>query len=262
MSPLDRDHGCEPPSAYVPLGQRKGASPRHHPSPVARKGQTSAHDREHAAVRDDVLPRAEHQAVVVGFKPDVVIDRFRVPRSLEPTMPPDPSSRPRRPSTFGMVLQLSGAIAGATVVALLVVGRLPGWHAASPDRPGEQVAGATAVEPVAGEAPSARTSPQLIVATAASGAVGEAIPLAISLVDADNADTIVLNGLPAGSNITSGRPLGISAWRLSAVELGSAAIRPAPGFAGGADLTVELRRGSRTMDRRALHVDWTRSPRS
>jgi len=245
---------------YVPLGEREAAVPRH-PSRVAPKDQASGRDRAEVAVRDDVRPR-EDQAAVVGSKPDVVIDRFRVPRSLEPTMPPEPSSRPRHPSTLGMMLQLGGAIAGATVVALLVVGRLPGWQAATPDRPDEQVASATALEPVAGETPSARTSPQLIVGTAAPGAVGEAIPLAISLVNADATDTVVLNGLPAGSNITSGRPLGISGWRLLVVELGSAAIRPAPGFAGGADLTVELRRGSRIMDRRALHVDWSRSLRA
>jgi len=262
-TPSDRGHGQERTSAYVPLGERKAASLQRHHSRVSPEDQASGRDREPVAVRDDVRPR-EDQTAVVGVKPDVVIDRFRVPRSLEPTMPPEPSSRPRRPSTLGMVLQLGGAIAGATVVALLVVGRLPGWHAATSDRLGEQVAGATALEPVAGEAPapSARTSPQLIVGTAAPGAVGDAIPLAISLVNPDNADTIVLNGLPAGSSITSGRPLGISGWRLLAVELGNAAIRPAPGFAGGVDLTVDLRRGNRTIDHRALHVDWTRSPRA
>jgi len=166
-----------------------------------------------------------------------------------------------------MLIRLGGAIAGATVVALLVVGRLPAWNAATPDRLGEQATGAvgeTALEQVAGEAPapSARTTPQLLVGPAAPGVVGDAIPLAISLVNADNTDIVVLNGLPAGSNMTSGRPMGISAWRLFAFELGNAAIRPAQGFLGGADLTVELRRGNRTVDHRTLHLEWTRSPRA
>jgi hypothetical protein len=264
--PLDRGQGHERPSAHVPIGERKAPSPRRHSSRPVAKDQAAARDREPSAVREDIRPSEDH-AAVAGIKPGVVIDRFRVPRSLEPTMPPEPSSEPRRPSTLGMLIRLGGAIAGATVVALLVVGRLPAWNAATPDRLGEQATGAvgeTALEQVAGEAPapSARTTPQLLVGPAAPGVVGDAIPLAISLVNADNTDIVVLNGLPAGSNMTSGRPMGISAWRLFAFELGNAAIRPAQGFLGGADLTVELRRGNRTVDHRTLHLEWTRSPRA
>jgi hypothetical protein len=45
-------------------------------------------------------------------------------------------------------------------------------------------------------------------------------------------------------------------WRLFAHELANAAIRPAPGFIGGADITVELRRAGVTIDQRSLHVEW------
>jgi len=226
---------------------------------------------EPTAAPADSNPRrhasTDNRAAVEGIKRDVVIDRFRVPRSLEPTMLPEPSPASRSSSTFGMLIGLGGAIAGVTVVALLVVGELPGRPAAPANRPAEQAAGSVGVgtlQPAAQEAPaaSARTSPQLVIRARAPAAVGDVIPLDIALVNAENADAVVLYGLPAGSNITSGRPLGLNGWRLLAFDLGNAAVRPPAGFVGGADVTVELRRGNRTIERRALHLEWTRSPTS
>lgn len=195
----------------------------------------------------------DQDAVVGDAKRDLVIERFRIPRSLEPNMLPEPLG----PSTIGVLFRLGGAVAAATVAALLVVGKLQGWNAATPDRLGEASPGSTAAEPVAAQSPSARTLPRLVIGTAAPGAVDDLIPLGISLANADNGDSVVLSGLPAGSNITSGRPSGTSGWSLFAFELGNAAIRPALGFVGGADVRVELRRGDRTIDSRALHLEWT-----
>jgi hypothetical protein len=248
-TPLDRGYGHEPPSAYAPKGERKGSSPRRQVSRLAIKDQTG--DRERYAQAD--AGPSENQAAVEDPKRDVVIDRFRVPRSLEPTMLPEP----RGSSTLGTLVWLGAAIAAATVVALVVVGKLPGWNAATT----EQAAGSpTESGPVEAPGPSARTSPRLAIDAAASGAVDDLIPLGISLTNADNGDAVVLNGLPAGSNITSGRPSGPSGWLMFAFELGNAAIRPPLGFVGGADVTVELRRGDRTVDNRTLHLEWTGAP--
>jgi hypothetical protein len=103
-------------------------------------------------------------------------------------------------------------------------------------------------------------SPQLLIGAAAPAAVDDVIPLGISLVNAGNGDAVVLDGIPAGSNITNGRPSGANGWLLLGYELGNAAIRPAQGFVGGADLVAELRHGNLTVDRRPLHFEWNVAP--
>jgi hypothetical protein len=90
--------------------------------------------------------------------------------------------------------------------------------------------------------------------------VDDLIPLAISLANAASGDAILLSGLPDGSNITGGRPIGSNGWHLYAYEIDGAAIRPAPGFVGDADITVELQRRQQVVDRRPLHLEWTGAP--
>jgi hypothetical protein len=177
---------------------------------------------------------------------EVVIDRFRIPRSLEPTMLPDPSSK--RPSGLGMLFRLGAAIALAVTIAWLVAGRLPGVNL-RPDRLSDTTSG-----------PIADGTSQLVIATPAPAAVDDLIPLGISLANAANGDAIVLSGLPDGSNITGGRPVGSNGWHLYAYEIDGAAIRPAPGFVGDADVTVELHHRQQVVDRRPLHLEWTGAP--
>jgi hypothetical protein len=241
-TPLDRDYGYESPLAYAPKRERKGSSPQRHVSRLATKDQTDAGERERPSMRNDAEPREDSE--------DVVIERYRIPRSLEPTMFPEP----RTSSTLGTLVRVGGAIAAASIVALLVVGWLPGWKTSTP-------AGLADVRTTA-SGPAA-SSPRLVIGAAAPAAVDDVVPLGISLANAGVGDTVVLNGLPAGSNITSGRPSGASGWYLVAFELGNAAIRPAQGFVGGVDITVALRRGDRTLDSRLLHLEWTAaSPRA
>jgi hypothetical protein len=177
---------------------------------------------------------------------EVVIDRFRIPRSLEPTMLPDPSSK--RPSGLGMLFRLGAAIALAITIAWLVAGRLPGLNLL-PDRLSDTTSG-----------PIADGTSQLVIATPAPAAVDDLIPLGISLANAANGDAIVLSGLPDGSNITGGRPVGSNGWHLYAYEIDGVAIRPAPGFVGDADITVELQHRQQVVDRRPLHLEWTGAP--
>jgi hypothetical protein len=94
------------------------------------------------------LQREDHAAVDDGAQ-DVVVDRFCVPRSVEPDVLPEPPGS----FTFGRLVRLGGAIAAAAVVALLVVSKLPGRNAATPNA--DEALGTTATEPVAGQAPSA-----------------------------------------------------------------------------------------------------------
>jgi hypothetical protein len=153
---------------------------------------------------------------------------------------------------------LGTALANVMIAVSLGLGSLPHWSSATPDRLAEEAAGSIGTpgsEPIT-ESP-ARTLAQLVIDKAAPGAGDEAIPLGISLMNAADDDVVILSDLPPGSSITSGRPSATGEWLLSARELANAAIRPAHSFVGGTDATVELRRADRTIDRQALHLEWT-----
>jgi hypothetical protein len=159
----------------------------------------------------------------------------------------------------GMMRNNFGSAFANNMIALsLVVGSLAHLNAATPDDLTEEGPGSigTSVAELIAE-PSARTLAQLVIDKAAPCAVDDPIPLGIYLINAAADDVVVLSGLPPGSNITNGRPSATGEWRLSARELADAAIRPAQGFVGGADATVELRRADQTIDRQALHLEWT-----
>lgn len=98
---------------------------------------------------------------------------------------------------------------------------------------------------------------RLAILRAPSGRVDNAIPLGVSLAGASGSASLLISGLPAGSTISTGRPLGAGNWRLPASELSNAAIFPPRGFVGAIDLTVELRLADDTVaDRQLLRLTW------
>jgi hypothetical protein len=126
-----------------------------------------------------------------------------------------------------------------------------------PDRRAEDVSdpmGVTGSERITPQA--ARTAAHLVIAEARPHQVDDLTPLGVSLANADDADAVVLSGLPSGWSLTKGRPSAVGRWHLFADELANAAIRPVPRFVGGADVSLELRRAGLTIDRRALHFEW------
>jgi hypothetical protein len=185
--------------------------------------------------------------------------RTEPPRALallERTTPNLPFA-PRSSSALKSLAWVGAAMANASIAAFLVLGSLLRSDTALPYR----LAGeASSYDDVTARAlitvKSMTTMPQLVIAEARPGEVDDLIPLGVSLINADAADTVILSGLSSGSNITNGRPWSAGGWHLFAHELANAAIRPAPGFIGRADITVELRRAGLTIDRRSLHVEW------
>jgi len=102
---------------------------------------------------------------------------------------------------------------------------------------------------------------RLAILPAPSGRVNDAVPLGVWLAGADESASLLISGLPAGSTISTGRPLGAGNWRLPASELSNAAIRPPRGFVGAIDLTVELRLADDTVaDRQSLRLTWVGTP--
>jgi hypothetical protein len=105
------------------------------------------------------------------------------------------------------------------------------------------------------------TPVRLVVGKPAPGAADNPIPIGISLINAAADDVVVLSGLPSGSTMTNGSPAATGGWQLAARELADAAVRPAQGFVGGADITVELRHADQSItDRQELHLEWAGPP--
>src|SRR3954468_18585403 len=73
---------------------------------------------------------------------------------------------------------------------------------------------------------------RLAILRAPSGSSDDAIPLGVSLAGANGRASLLISGLPAGSTISSGRPMEAGNWRLPASELSNAAIHPPRGFVG------------------------------
>jgi len=144
------------------------------------------------------------------------------------------------------------AAASAIIAAFLMVGSI----SVEPLTEEVPVSVAPTASEQTAETPDA-TPVQLVVGKPAPAAADSPIPISISLVNPAVDDVVLLSGLPAGSTVTKGRPSATGGWHLLAGELADAVIRPAPGFAGGADITVELRRADqRIVDRQELHLEW------
>jgi hypothetical protein len=101
------------------------------------------------------------------------------------------------------------------------------------------------------------TPVRLLVGKPAPGAADNPIPTSISLINASADDVVFLSGLPPGSSMAIGRPSATGGWQqLLARELAETAVRPAQGFVGGADITVERRHVQSIIDRGELHFEW------
>jgi hypothetical protein len=147
------------------------------------------------------------------------------------------------------------------MATFLVVASLLHGNADLPDRRAENVSDPMGVTVTERSAPHpARTAAHLVIADARPHQVDDLTPLGVSLANADDADAVVLSGLPSGWSLTNGRRSAAGGWHLFADELANAAIRPLPRFVGGADVTLELRRAGLTIDRRALHFEWIGGP--
>jgi hypothetical protein len=237
-APLDRMASVDEPSPYAPKWIRDAAAK-----------QNTATDFD--SIEDHVGARSDASTSDDG----VMIERFRLPRSLEPTVVPDPF--PASSSVAGILGRLTVAVAIAGGIALVVVAQP--WTNGTP-KPGEEVTaflprfvGLTSLS----EKPANRLAPRLVAGQAAPRRAGESLPFGVSIRGSGEGASLVIRGLANGATLSPGRAAGESGWRLSFAELESAMIRPPQGFVGAMDLVVELRLADDTLsDRRSLRFEW------
>jgi TPR repeat protein len=108
------------------------------------------------------------------------------------------------------------------------------------------------------EPTSRAASPQLTVEAVQPVPADEPARLTISAAEAGANAAVVIGGLASGSALSSGTRAGPNTWRLTAEELGGAAITPPRGFVGAMDVTLELHLADNTVvDRKDLHLEWS-----
>ena len=136
-SPLDRDFGPDEPSPYAPKWVRDAADARRdktaEPPGIAPKSpenpdQDGDDFQRSAAKSPEKLDRENFRrsgANSAASNEPVLVDRYRLPPSLEPTLMPEPWPVSRTRSALGLLMRFAIAAAIAAVVALVVVGKFP-----------------------------------------------------------------------------------------------------------------------------------------
>jgi hypothetical protein len=125
-SPTDRNYEPGDPSPYAPRWVRNVPQQRRAqvPPPLAADADDAHHEDRIGS--DQAPPLAT--AAPVAHDDDFLVDEFRVPRSLDPGIVPDPWAergvRLRRYRVLGMLGRLALAGSAAAIVAVLVVGKL------------------------------------------------------------------------------------------------------------------------------------------
>jgi hypothetical protein len=254
-SPLDRKFNPDEPSPYAPKWVRDAA-------------QSERRTTEPAVIEDaEAAEEFRRSAMPLGPDEGVVIERYRVPRSLEPTTVATPASLsvPKR-STVGALVRFGGAAAIAAGIALTVVGKWPfSWlmandHSDQTPAFGSRFAGQPATPNGSTSTPAEQpklAAPQLVVGHAAPRGQGEAAPLGVGLSTASSGAMVVIDGLQAGSTLNVGRSAGSGGWRVMASDLPNALIRPPQGFAGAMELTMALRLADDSVaDRKTVRLEW------
>lgn len=247
-SPADRSFGPDEPGFYAPKWVRERGT---------HAGETMASEAEPYSA--EIVPLAPER------KDDgrLVIDRVRVPRSLEPGAIPEPVQSVRLRSPLALWGRLGAAFVVAATVALAVVGKipLPGWteSAEPPSAAGTMPFSSRFAGQATAPADSAAPA-KLTLHDRAATTVGDAARLGVS-VSGGRDNAIVIAGLPAGATLSAGYPYGAGGWRLPASDVEEALVYPPRGFTGMMDLGVELRRPDDSLsERRTARIEWKTKP--
>ena len=232
----------------TPLDRELGSDD---PSPFARKWWRNT-DTE-----DSELCR--RSAAVSSTADDgVYIDQRHEPCALEPTLLLEAQPVPQRRFKF-MFVRFSLAI--VFVASLFVANKFlsAGTVAFANDRDNETGSFETRFSEQdfhIAERPRP-PPPELSVNQEGPRNRGEAFPLAVTVVGSVVGASVVVDGLAAGSTLTVGGSLGANGWRLAAVDLPNALVRPPIGFAGPMDIVLELRLADDTVvDRKSARLEW------
>jgi hypothetical protein len=243
ISPLDQELGAGEPSLYAPKSVRHAAHAEGHGT--APKSQEAVEDG------DAQRSTAESSAPDGGL----VIDHYRLPRSLDPTVMPESCPVPPARFSIGVLARFAIAIAMIAMLALFVVGKFPTpWTVSAKESKEDAPSGQNARTL---EQPKPPPFPQLSLGQGTPRRSSEAFPLGASLTSAAEGASVVIEGLADGSTVTTGQFLGTHRWRIPASDLREALVQPPRGYVGAMDIVLELRLADdKLLDRKPLRLEW------
>lgn len=129
-SPLDREFGADEPSPYAPKWVREAIEGRRGGNPERSPPAATEEEPKLPGILDTEPLRST--AIRVGGAKDapaasesVIIDRYRLPPSLEPTVMAEPWAVPGARSGLGLTIRFSIAAGIAALLAVFIVGKFP-----------------------------------------------------------------------------------------------------------------------------------------
>jgi hypothetical protein len=186
-----------------------------------------------------------------SFEGDVAIKDLMRRLSLDPQLVPEPPiQRARKPLARGLVW-----LSFAAVVAAVIVFSAPLMTFLDEAR---NLAGGVAMAPREGSPRVGTIARQArLVVESQMGFANEPLPLGVSLNDASGGETVFLAGFAAGTEVSAGSPLGLTRWRVSAHDLGTAFAYSPRGFVGVMDVAIDLRSvDDRLLDSQVVRLNW------
>ena len=89
------------------------------------------------------------------------------------------------------------------------------------------------------------------------GTVNEPLPLGVSLTDVPGGERIILAGLPIGTSLSTGTPLGLTGWQMFARDVGNAFVYAPKDYVGTMVAAVDLRSpGDWLLDSKTVRLEW------
>ncbi len=261
-SPSDRSFGSDEFSLYAPKWARDSENTEQRPTSENPEEEPSTAAQADPPISQPIPPR-EREGGRLPRAEGLVIDRFRVPRSLNPGTIPEPLPDVNARSPLAVWGRMAAAFGVAAVIAVVVVGNTSIWTSepkpepkteAKSDNPSfsTRFAGQTARPAEPTQAPI-----QIAVNAPAARNAGEAAELGLSVRGNSDGSAVVILGMPAGTTLSAGYPYGSGGWRVPAREAAQVQVYPPRGFLGAMDLALELRQANDAVaDKKSVRLQW------
>jgi hypothetical protein len=252
---LDRVSYSDEPSPYAPKWVRDAVHAERHGTAPSQEAADDAQQSTEIAASDQPINFGRSVSPAPGE--GLVIDRYRLPRSLEPTIMSEPRFvRSGIRVLAGFVI----AIASVGTVVLFVLGNSPTALTVSEKDSKEDAQSLQSRFPgqngPAAEQPKLPV-PQLNLRQERPRKSGEAVPIGASLIGAAEGASVVIEGLAEGTMVTAGQLSGANTWRISVSDLHNALVQPPRDYAGPMDIVLELRLADDVpVDRKPLRLEW------
>lgn len=263
-APISGDGKGDDPYLYAPRWARKAPQPPRQPAnsnlahspPLApdAAGFTSSPAMAPGIEGFNIDPPTEP----APFEGDIAIKELRRRMALDPTLVPEPPLLARqRPVSLPLGWLTFGFLMVATFAFGLALTRFPTDTAPVPRKQDKTVVGVP-VPRVAGAEGEVKSVPSVrLVVESQQAFANEPLPLGVVLKDGAGGEKVVLAGLAAGTTVSAGTPLGLSAWQVSARDLGRAFAYAPKDFVGVMDAAIDLRSASdRLMDSQVVRLEW------